>query len=109
MLELLRGEYRDFEGNTDSEAFFHLIVQEVESLGDPVEGIMNAIEKIVNKGVSFSSLSFIASDGRRLYALRYATTRLSRYTFYYIKRPREGLELKKLSEETHQLILSKLT
>ncbi len=69
---------------------------------------MSAIRKIVDEGVIFLSLNFIASDGERLYALRYATRRLGYYTLYYLERPREGLELKKLSKETHQPILTKL-
>ena len=108
LLEFLGDEYRDLEGDTDSEALFHLVVQEAEELGDPVEGIKSAIEKIVVKGIGFSSLNFIASDGERLYALRYATTSLSYYTLYYIERPREDFELKKLSKETRQLIAMKL-
>lgn len=108
LLKLLRREYQDFEGDTDSETFFHLIVQEIEDLSNPVEGIISAIKKNVSKGVVFSSLNFIASDGKRLYALRYATKRLSYYTLYYLDRPREGLELRKLSKETQQLILTKL-
>ncbi len=108
LLKLLRREYQDFEGDTDSEAFFHLIIQEIEDLGGPVEGIMSAVKKIVNRGIVFSSLNFIASDGERLYALRYATKRLSYYTLYYLERPREGFELRKLSKETRQLILTKL-
>jgi len=108
LLELLRRKHRDLEGETDSEAFFHLIVQEVEDLGDPVEGIVSAIRKIVGKGIDFTSLNFIASDGERLYALRYATTNLDYYTLYYIERPREGFELRKLSRETQQLVAMKL-
>jgi len=108
LLELLREEYHNLEGDTDSEAFFHLIVQEIEDLGDSVEGIRSAIEKIVSKGIRFSSLNFIASNGEKLYALRYATTDLDYYTLYYIERPREGFELRKLSKETQQLIMMKL-
>jgi len=108
LLELVDKKYRGFEGSTDSEVFFHLIIQEVESLGDPVEGIRSAIEKIAAKGIGFSSLNFIASDGKRLYALRYATTNLDYYTLYYLERPRKGFELKKLSKETQQLIAMKL-
>ena len=108
-LKLLRREHWNFEGDTDSEVFFHLIIQEVIDLGDPVEGIVSAIKKIVSRGIAFSSLNFIASDGEKLYALRYATRRLSYYTLYYLVRPREKLELRKLSRETRQLILMKLT
>ena len=107
-MELVDKKYHDFKGNTDSEVFFHLIVQEVKSLGNSVEGIRSAIEKIVAKGIGFSSLNFIASDGKRLYALRYATTNLDYYTLYYLERPREDFELKKLSKETRQLIAMKL-
>lgn len=108
LLKLLRREYWGFEGNTDSEAFFHLIIQEVTDLGDPVEGIVSAVKRIVDRGIDFSSLNFIASDGERLYALRYATRRLGYYTLYYLERPREKLGLRKLSRETRQLILMKL-
>ena len=108
LLGLIRGEYRGFEGDTDSEAFFHLIVQEAERLGDPVEGIRSAVEEIIDKGIGFSSLNFVASDGERLYALRYATTSPSYYTLYYVERPREGFELEKLSKETQQLVKLKL-
>jgi len=109
LLRLLRSEYKkDLEGNTDSEAFFHLIVQEVNDLNDPVEGIRRAVEKIVKNNIRFSSLNFIASSRERLYALRYARTRLDYYTLHYIERPREGLELRRLSRETRQLILMKL-
>lgn len=108
LLELLHEKYRNLEGDTDSEVFFHLIVQEVKELGDPIEGIMSAIEKVVNKGVDFSSFNFIASNGENLYALRYATTKPKYYTLYYIERPKEGFELRKLSKETQQLIATKL-
>ena len=108
LLGLLHGEYRGFEGDTDSEVFFHLVVQEAESLGDPVEGIRSAVEKVVAEGIGFSSLNFIASDGGRLYALRYAAESPGYYTLYYIERPRGALELRKLSRETRQLITVKL-
>ncbi|ABN69781.1 glutamine amidotransferase, class-II [Staphylothermus marinus F1] len=108
LLRLLHREYQDLEGDTDSEALFHLIIQETENMGDPIKGIRSTIKKIIDKGISFSSLNFIASDGRKLYALRYATTSLDYYTLYYLERPREKLELRKLSRETRQLILMKL-
>ena len=109
LLDMLDEECRDLEGDTDSEAFFHLIIQEVIALGDPIEGIKNAIRKIVDRGIGFSSLNFIASNGRELYALRYATRNLDYYTLYYIERPKEGLGIERLSEKTKQLISMKLT
>jgi hypothetical protein len=53
-------------------------------------------------------LNFIASDGRKLYALRYAKESLSYYTLYYLKRSTEGLRPEPLSKETYQLVGAKL-
>jgi glutamine amidotransferase len=53
-------------------------------------------------------LNFIASDGRKLYALRYAKESLSYHAPYYLKRPTEGLRLERLSKETYQLVGAKL-
>jgi glutamine amidotransferase len=101
VLELLSPEYRDFEGDTDSEALFHLIVQEADETNDFVEGVERAIAKINANNISYDSLNFIASDGKKLYALRYAKEeRLNRYTLFYLKRFREGLRLEGFSEKT---------
>ncbi|MCL7390283.1 MAG: class II glutamine amidotransferase [Thaumarchaeota archaeon] len=51
VLELLLPEYKDLEGETGSEVFSHLIVQEAESSGDFVEGVRRAIAKINSNGV----------------------------------------------------------
>jgi glutamine amidotransferase len=72
VLELLSPEYRDLEGDTDSEALFYLIVQEADETNDFVEGVERAIAKISVNNVSYDSLNFIASYGKKLYALRYA-------------------------------------
>ncbi|MEB3691504.1 MAG: class II glutamine amidotransferase [Caldisphaeraceae archaeon] len=93
---------------TDSEVFFHLVVQEAEDLGNPVEGIRSAAEKIIENDINFSSLNFIASDRDRLYALRCAKEQTEYYILYYLERPGEGFELKRLSKETSQLIMTKL-
>jgi glutamine amidotransferase len=73
-----------------------------------VNGIKRAITKINDKNVSYSSLNFVASDGKRLYALRYAKSGLGYYTLYYLRRPREGLRLESFSKRTAQLIRMKL-
>ena len=106
--KLISDEYKDFKGETDSERLFHLIVQEINNLEDPVEGIKSAVEKLLKNNISFSSLNFLLSDGNKLYALRYATKSLDYYTLYYIERPKEGCDLEKLSQETQQLIKMKL-
>jgi len=107
-LNLLSPGYRDLEGDTGSEVLFHLVVQEVEREGGFVEGVRRVIEKIDRGNVYYRSLNFIASDGRKLYALRCARERLSYYTLYYLERPSEGLRLEGLSKETAQLIRAKL-
>ncbi len=110
LLALLEEEYRaDLVGDTDSEVFFHLIIQEYSYTRDPVKAIINAVNMIVDNRIGFSSLNFIASDGLRLYALRYASRNLDYYTLYYIVRPRGEIELNKLSKETRQLIQTKLS
>ena len=108
LLRLVKVEYRDFEGETDSEVLFHFIVQEALEAGDFVEGVKRAVEKINREGVHYSSLNFLASDGVKLYALRYARRNLDYYTLYYLERPGEGLHLERLSRETTQLIRAKL-
>ena len=108
LLSLLTQNYKDLEGETDSEVFFHLIVQEAENSGDFIEGVRRAIARINSNYIDYSSLNFVASDGRKLYALRYAKRYFDYYTLYYLKRPREGLKIDKVSEKTAQLIRMKL-
>lgn len=108
LLRLVRREYGGFEGETDSEVLFHLIVQEALDAGSFPEGVRRALERISEEGVGYSSLNFLASDGQQLYALRYANYSLDYYTLYYLKRPQGPLSLNKLSETTLQLIRAKL-
>ncbi len=106
LLELVDDNYRDFEGSTDSEVLFHFILQNVEELNNPVEGIRMAVDKVVEREIPFSSLNLIASDGEKLYALRYASVDLEYYTLYYLNRP--SLEVGRLSEETRLMIRMKI-
>ncbi|MCD6513299.1 MAG: class II glutamine amidotransferase [Candidatus Odinarchaeota archaeon] len=94
------------EGETDSEALFHLILQKIEEQKDPIKGIKTAINEACK--TYFTSLNFILSNGIKLYALRYASQKLDYYTLYYLKRPARNLELNHLSKETKLLIQSKL-
>ena len=104
---LLEPSYRrGLEGDTDSERFFHLIVQEAKKVGNPIRGIIRAVELVI-KNSPFSSLNFLASDGSKLYALRYAWRSLNYYTLYTTKRTAPtGLE--KLSKQTRQMLEMKL-
>jgi len=108
LLRLVKQEYRELESETDSEVLFLFIVQEALDIGDFVRGIKKAVDKIKGGDIDFSSLNFIASDGIKLYALRYARHSLDYYTLYYLERPREALHLDKLSSKTAELIRMKL-
>ncbi len=104
LINFIKNEFKDFEGETDSEKLFHLIIQEIHELNNPIEGIKSAIDKI--KNIRFSSLNFITSNGRELYALRYTKEKEDYYTLYYTERPKEGIFLR--SKDTRQLIEMKL-
>jgi glutamine amidotransferase len=108
LLRLVKQEYRDFKGETDSEVLFHFLVQEALGSRDFVEGVKRTVGRIIEEGVDYNSLNFIASDGVKLYALRYARRSLDYYTLYYLERSREALHLDKLSSKTAQLIRMKL-
>ena len=95
------------EGETDSELFFRLIIQEVFRAEDSIRGIRNAVRKILDNNIYFKSLNFVASDGKRLYALRYFNVEPYRYTLYYIERPITD-DFQGLSDVTKQLIETKL-
>lgn len=87
IIQLLSIDKRELRGTTDSEALFALIMQEIESRGgrDVPGAIMGATYKIEDSGAYFSSLNLVLSDGRRLYALRYARSNEKYYTLYYAR------------------------
>jgi glutamine amidotransferase len=55
---------RSIEGETDSEVYFHWLIQNLEKNG--VEGFRFAIDEVRKR--AFTALNFILSDGRSLYA-----------------------------------------
>ncbi|WPM31667.1 class II glutamine amidotransferase [Hydrogenobacter sp. T-2] len=100
---------RLIEGNTDSEVYFLLIMQEIERHGDTLEGIRSALS-IVYNCENYTGLNFILSDGNRLYAYRDASDRDKEeyYSLYLLKRDSPDYDLfEHLSEETRQLLRSK--
>jgi len=60
-------------GDTDSEVFFHWILQNMEHIGDPIEGVRSSI-KLARK-YPHTALNFLLFDGNRLYAYREADER----------------------------------
>lgn len=102
---------RDTEGQTDSEVYFHWILQCVREKGNAVEGIKKALAEIspTNDSNDTSGLNFLMSDGLRLYAFRFSSPgSLNHYSLYYLfrdqvkKRPSEFI-----SKETSALGRSK--
>lgn len=59
-----------FEGETDSERYFYLILKKIRETGDVVEGISAALDWIRKKNLS-GARNFLMSDGRFVYAYRF--------------------------------------
>jgi predicted glutamine amidotransferase len=101
LINLLNEEHRNaLEGETDSEVYFHYILQCIEKNSDPVVGIQEALKEIrpLNKG----ELNFLLSNGKELYAFRWGNT------LFWLKRdPTEPGPLTYQSEETQALLESK--
>jgi glutamine amidotransferase len=55
-------------GDTDSERLFRLVMHHLDS-SDPIDGLRYAVQATIER-FPFSSLSFLFSDGERLYAYR---------------------------------------
>ncbi|HZD59847.1 MAG TPA: class II glutamine amidotransferase [Anaerolineae bacterium] len=58
-----------FEGETDSERYFHLILNRIKCRGDVKEGIFSAIQWL-ERHQFLGGKNFLMSNGRRLYAYR---------------------------------------
>ncbi|MCX7866317.1 class II glutamine amidotransferase [Limisphaera sp. VF-2] len=72
-------------GETDSEAFFHWILQKIEEASSPEEGIANALGAL--KDGTYTALNFLLSDGEHLYAYRNAACSHGYYSLSYLVRP----------------------
>jgi len=108
--EQLLPKYTKFiEGKTDSEIFFFLIIQSIEQNKDIIEGIKETIRFIKdNKGDGTTSLNFLLTNGKKMYALRMAFKRVNNYSLFYLNRdPKNFNEINYTSEETKLLIYSK--
>lgn len=68
-----------FEGETDSERYFHLILKNIDTTGDVRMGIRSAIQWLEINHLE-GARNFVMSDGRRLYAYRHG-----RDLFYIVK------------------------
>ena len=106
---VLEDEYkRRIVGDTDSERYFHLILQEADRHGgDLSAGIRSAVGMIIENCREYRGLNFVLSDGMRLYAFRYAPVDVYYYSLYYLERAPSHRALHTVSKQTRMLIESK--
>ncbi|MHB8108014.1 MAG: class II glutamine amidotransferase, partial [Candidatus Cryosericum sp.] len=73
LMEHLLPRFRDsLEGENDSEIYFALLLQHLESTADPLEALRGAVHEVVSVG-DFTGLNFLLSNGRGMYAFHYST------------------------------------
>ncbi len=93
-------------GQTDSEVYFHWILQSIAGSGSVQDGILNAV-KLAGE-VPHTGLNFLLSDGTSLYAFRGASTNPSYYSLSYLRRNPNASQANELrSSEVQTLIHSK--
>ncbi len=98
------GRALPYEGQTDSEAFFHLILANLEKLTDPVEAIRASAQLVIGDG-QFSGLNFLLASRDALYAFRYSTRSASYYSLYFLRR-QPGCALQSVSSDTRARVRS---
>jgi glutamine amidotransferase len=75
---------RRLKGGTDSEVLFQWALQNIEECGDTAQGLEEAIRCIVSiKKPSTSSLDFVLSDGKTLYAYNLAFKRHHHFALHW--------------------------
>lgn len=70
------------QGQTDSEVYFHWILQNIERTKSVIDGLREALKDIAD----FSGLNFILTDGTNLYAYRNASKNHGYYSLFYLQR-----------------------
>jgi glutamine amidotransferase len=92
------------EGETDSEVFFHWILQNIEREADVPAGLQASLPAVQG----YTGLNFLLSDGKTLYAFRDASERHNYYSLYALARnPLDGQLEQFRSTEVGALLLSK--
>lgn len=107
LLTLLESRYsKEIKGKTDSEVYFHLILQHIYKSDSTISGIKSAIREVTKE--SYSGLNFLLANEKELYAFRYSSNSKNYYCLYVLKRdPLKNGPLEFLSKETQLLIQSK--
>lgn len=105
LLKKLNKDHRSaLEGETDSEVYFHWLLQNIESAGSVRAGVCNALKEIT----IFSSLNFLLADQNNLYAYRNASKTTDNYSLFYLLRHPGKVGLEELrSREVQTLLQSK--
>ncbi len=81
-------ERKELERSIDSEIFFHWVVKNIEEQGEEIAGVAAAVQYVrKNKGERTSSLNFLLSDGRSLFAFREAFKKEEYYTLHWREGP----------------------
>jgi glutamine amidotransferase len=91
-------------GTTDSEVYFHWVIQNIEEAGDSVQGIRRALATVK----SDSGLNFLLTDGVRLFAYRNSARNASYYSLFFLERDPGLYEPETLQSGLGVLIESKL-
>jgi predicted glutamine amidotransferase len=108
LLAELEGKHREaIEGDTDSEVYFHWILQSIDRHdGDVVAGLRSALHLLDTAG-NYSGLNFILSNGDSLYAYREAGHDHDYYSLHYLSRDPRDPSPETLESELGALISSK--
>jgi predicted glutamine amidotransferase len=73
LLGRLPPESRDrLAGDNDSEVYFAVLLQHLESGGDSVDALTSAVHEVMAVG-DYTGLNFLLTDGGRVFAFRYST------------------------------------
>jgi predicted glutamine amidotransferase len=73
LMENLLLRFRNgLEGENDSEVYFALLLQHLESAADPLDALRDAVHEVASVG-GFTGLNFLLCDGRHMYAFHYST------------------------------------
>lgn len=87
LLEQLDKQHRAaIAGDTDSEVYFHWILQNIESEGNVPDGFRSAVKNLDG----YTGLNCLLSDGKTLYAYRNAAKKGDYYSLFYLRRDPGG-------------------
>ncbi|MFH1306125.1 MAG: class II glutamine amidotransferase [Candidatus Micrarchaeota archaeon] len=93
------------KGETDSEVYFMLLMQNLERSGKLEEAVEKTVAII--KKYPATAMNFLLSDGKNLYAYRDYVARKRKHTLYYLVRDlAHNKPMKHASRKTRQLLRS---